>query len=280
MTGPALESRARARFAEILGRPEVPLDEAALAIAEEEYPRLDPAESLRALDALAARVRAGAGARPRPVSLLRALRAVLAEEERFRGNRDRYQDPRNSFLNEVLSRRLGIPITLSLVYMEVARRAGLALQGVGFPGHFLAKYVSPSGAEVFVDAFNGGEALSAEECLSRFKAVSGDRPFDPRYLAAVTPRQILGRMLHNLKVIYVEASDDVRAYWVIDRILMLAPNQAVEIRDRGLVAARLGASGPAARDLAAYLEAAPGAPDADDVRAVLASLRAHPARPN
>jgi regulator of sirC expression with transglutaminase-like and TPR domain len=280
VSGTALESRARARFGEILARPEVPLDEAALAIAEEEYPRLDPAESLRALDALAERVRSGAGPGHRPASLLRALRAVLAEEERFRGNSDRYQDPRNSFLNEVLARRLGIPITLSLVYMEVARRAGLPLQGVGFPGHFLVKYVSPSGAEVFVDAFNGGETLSPEECVSRFRAVSGDRPFDPRYLAAVTPRQILGRMLHNLKRIYLEANDDVRAYWVIDRILMLAPNQAIEVRDRGLVAARLGASGPAARDLAAYLEAAPGALDADEVRAVLASLRARPARPN
>lgn len=280
MTGTTLESRARARFADVLGRAEVPLDEAALAIAEEEYPGLDPAESLRALDALGRRVREAAGARPRPASLLRAIRTVLGDEERFRGNRDHYYDPRNSYLNEVLARKLGIPITLSLVYMEVARRAGLALQGVGFPGHFLAKYVSPSGAEVFVDAFNGGEALSPEECLSRFKAASGDRPFDPRYLAAVTPRQILGRVLHNLKRIYVEAGDDVRAYWVIDRILMLAPNQAVEIRDRGLVAARLGASGPAAKDLAAYLDAAPGTPDADEVRAVLASLRARPARPN
>ncbi|HSN92184.1 MAG TPA: transglutaminase-like domain-containing protein [Anaeromyxobacteraceae bacterium] len=280
MTGSPLESRARARFAELLGRPEVPLDEAALAIAEEEYPGLDPAGSLRTLDALAARVRAAAGDRPRPATLLPALRAVLAGEEGFRGNRDSYQDPRNSYLNEVLSRKLGIPITLSLVYMEVARRAGLPLQGVGFPGHFLSKYVSPSGVEVFVDAFNGGEALTAEECVSRFRAVSGDRPFDPRYLVAVTPRQILGRMLHNLKSIYVEGGDDVRAYWVIDRILMLAPNQAAEVRDRGLVAARLGAAGPAARDLAAYLEAAPGALDADEVRAVLASLRARPARPN
>jgi regulator of sirC expression with transglutaminase-like and TPR domain len=280
MTDPALESRARARFAELLARADVPLDEAALAVAEEEYPGLDPAEWLRALDALAARVRAAAGGRPRPASLLRGLRTVLAEEERFRGNSDHYYDPRNSYLNEVLARKLGIPITLSLVYLEVARRAGLALQGVGFPGHFLAKYVSPSGAEVFLDAFNGGEVLSPEECVSRFKVASGDRPFDPRYLAAVTPRQVLGRMLHNLKRIYLEVNDDVRAYWVIDRILMLAPNQAVEIRDRGLVAARLGASGPAARDLAAYLDAAPGALDADEVRAVLASLRAHPARPN
>jgi regulator of sirC expression with transglutaminase-like and TPR domain len=280
MTGVPLESRARARFADLVGRPEVPLDLAALAIAEEEYPGLDAAASLRTLDRLGDRVRDAAGERPRPVSLLRGLRAVLADEEGFRGNADHYYDPRNSYLNDVLERRLGIPITLSVVYLEVARRAGLRLEGVGFPGHFLVKYASPSGAEVFVDPFNGGEALSPDECVSRFRAAAGGRPFDPRYLAAVTPHQILGRMLHNLKRIYLEAHDDVRAYWVIDRILLLAPAQVGEIRDRGLVSARLGAAGPASRDLAAYLDQAPGAPDADDVRAVLATLRAKPARLN
>jgi regulator of sirC expression with transglutaminase-like and TPR domain len=280
VTRVALESRARARFAELLARPEVPLDEAALAIAEEEYPGLDPSASLRALDRLAERVTAAAGERARPVTVLRSLRTVLADEERFRGNADHYYDPRNSFLNEVIERKLGIPITLSIVYLEVARRVGLRLEGVGFPGHFLVKYVSPSRAEVFVDPYNGGEALSAEECVSRFGAASAGRPFDPRYLAAVTPQQILGRVLHNLKRIFVETNDDVRAYWVIDRLLVLAPAQVGEIRDRGLVSARLGAAGPASRDLATYLEQAPGALDADEVRAVLASLRAHPARLN
>jgi regulator of sirC expression with transglutaminase-like and TPR domain len=280
MTLLPLESRARARFAELVRREDVPLDEAALALAEEEYPGLDPARWLGVLDALAARVVAAAGARARPVAKLRALRAVLAEEERFHGNREHYQDPRNSYLNEVLERRTGLPITLSAVYMEVGRRIGLPLQGVGFPGHFLVKYVSPSGAEVFVDAFNGGEALSPEECVSRFRAVSGGRPFDPRFLSAVTPHQILGRMLQNLKRVYLDGADDVRAYWVIDRLLLLSPAQPAEIRDRGLVSARLGAAGPASRDLTQYLHQAPGAPDADDVRAVLASLRARPARLN
>ena len=150
----ALESRARARFAALIARDPVPLDEAVLAIAEEEYPDLDPAASLRALDRLAERVSAAAGERARPVSVLRALRSVLADDERFRGNPDHYYDPRNSFLNEVLERRLGIPITLSIVYLEVARRVGLRLEGVGFPGHFLVRSPAPNGLYV-ADPFEG-----------------------------------------------------------------------------------------------------------------------------
>src|SRR5512140_1564713 len=139
-----LESKARARFAAAIARDPVPLDEAALAIAQEEYPSLDVEEYLVRLDALGERVRRLAPA-PKAASTLAALRRVLHEEEGFRGNDKEYYDPRNSFLNEVLDRKLGIPITLSVLWIEVARRAGLALQGVGFPGHFLAKYASAGG---------------------------------------------------------------------------------------------------------------------------------------
>ena len=119
-----------------------------------------------------------------------------AEEEGLRGNEEDYSDPRNSFLNEVLDRKVGIPISLCVIWMEVARRAGLPLEGVGFPGHFLAKYVSPGGVEVFVDAFHRGEMLSADECVARYRARTGGRDLDRRYLAAVAPRQILARVLH------------------------------------------------------------------------------------
>jgi regulator of sirC expression with transglutaminase-like and TPR domain len=196
------------------------------------------------------------------------------DEEGLRGNERDYHDPRNSFLNEVLERRLGIPISLSVVWMEVARRAGLPLDGVGFPGHFLAKYVSPGGTAIFVDAYNGGEMLSADECVARYRARTGGRDLDRRYLAAVSPRQILARMLHNLRRIYLERRDDVRAYWVLDRLLVLAPGQAEALRDRGLVAARLGGGAAAARDLEAYLARAGDSPDAEEVRKVLAALRA------
>jgi regulator of sirC expression with transglutaminase-like and TPR domain len=269
----AIESEARARFAALIARDPLPLDEAALAIAAEEYPRLDVAAYLARLDVLAARVVQRSPVPGRSATALHALRSVLAEEEGLRGNDADYGDPRNSFLNDVLDRRLGIPISLSVVYMEVARRTGLPLEGVGFPGHFLAKYVSPSGREVFVDAFNGGEMLSADECAARYRARTGGRDLDRKHLAAVTPRQILTRMLANLRRIYLERSDDVRAYGVLDRMLLLVPGQLDALRDRGLVSARLGAAAPAERDLEAYLSRVPSASDAAEVRRVLAALR-------
>jgi regulator of sirC expression with transglutaminase-like and TPR domain len=268
----SVEGKARSRFAALLERDPIPLDEAALAVAEEEYPRLEPGGYLVRLDALAERVRRKAPL-GRSATALHALRKVLFEEEGYRGNEDDYGDPRNSFLNEVLDRRVGLPITLSILYIEVARRAGLELHGVGFPGHFLAKYTSATGAEVFVDAFHGGEMLSADECVARYRARTGGRDLDRRHLAAVAPRQILARLLYNLKRTYLERRDDVRAWWVLDRILLLAPNQLEALRDRGLVTARLGVAAAAERDLEAYLARATSATDVQEVRRVLAVLR-------
>jgi regulator of sirC expression with transglutaminase-like and TPR domain len=273
MMRPSLESQARVRFAALIARDPIPLDAAALAIAAEEYPELDERAYLERLDALGERVRRACPAPFRAASALRALREVLAAEEGLTGNADDYYDPRNSFLNEVLDRRLGIPISLSVVYMEVARRAGLALQGVGLPGHFLARYASPSGPEVFIDAFRGGEMLSADECTARFRDRSGGRELDRRWLAPVGASQILSRMLLNLQRIYADRKDDVRGYWVLDRILLVSPDHLGALRDRGLAAARLGGAAAAARDLEAYLSRAPGAADADDVRERLAALK-------
>jgi regulator of sirC expression with transglutaminase-like and TPR domain len=201
---------------------------------------------------------------------------VLAGELAPR-QREHYDDPRNSFLNEVLDRCAGIPITLSLVYIEVARRAGVEVDGVGFPGHFLARYLSPTGAEVFIDAFHGGEMLSADDCLGRYQARTG-RDLDRGLLGPATPRQIVLRMLGNLRRLYASQSDDVRSWWVLDRILLTAPNQLAALRDRGLAAARLGAAAAAARDLDAYLARAPDAQDVEDVRTALAELRHGPPR--
>jgi regulator of sirC expression with transglutaminase-like and TPR domain len=173
-------SAARARFAALIERPVIPLDEAALAIAAEEYPGLDPGPTMGALDVLAARVGETVGDLRPPLRVLQAMRTVLRAEG-FHGNEKEYYDPRNSFLNEVLSRKLGIPITLSLLTIEVARRLGLKLQGVGFPGHFLVKCSVQTGlpGDLFIDAFNGWELLAAEECTARFRAVLHGRPFDP-----------------------------------------------------------------------------------------------------
>ncbi|MGB8933432.1 MAG: transglutaminase-like domain-containing protein [Anaeromyxobacteraceae bacterium] len=264
---------ARARFQALLSTEDVPLAEAALAVAAEEYPSLDTGKYLARLDEIAARVRTHAPAPVRAGTILMAVRNVLFEEERFRGNDEDYYDPRNSFLNEVLDRRLGIPITLSLLYMEVARRVGLRLQGVAFPGHFLLKYAPQGGPEVFIDPYNGGEVLSSDECVARFKAASHGRPLDPRHLAGVGPKQILARLLHNLKRIYLERADDIRLWWVVDRLLQLDPDQPEELRDRGLISARLGAAAAASKDLTAYLDIASDSPDAAQVREVLETVR-------
>jgi regulator of sirC expression with transglutaminase-like and TPR domain len=269
---PLGESPARRRFASLIARPSVPLAETALAIAEEEYPGLDSGFYLARLDALGREVEGRLGPRRNAAATLRLLKAVLFEEEKFRGNVDEYYDPRNSFLNEVLERRLGVPITLSIIFIEVASRVGLPVQGVGFPGHFLVKYVAGA-REVFVDPYHGGDILSAEECAARFQARTQGRSLDPRHLEAVSVRQILGRMLHNLKKNYVEAADDVRALWVTDRLVLLAPEDPAERRDRGLIEARLGGTTAALADLGAYLSAAPSAEDVEEVRELCRQLR-------
>ncbi|HET6436721.1 MAG TPA: transglutaminase-like domain-containing protein [Anaeromyxobacter sp.] len=275
-----LDSAARARFQALIERPVLPLDEAALAIAAEEYPGLDSSAYLARLDALGALVRQRASEPQRAAARLRALCDVLFAELGFRGNEEAYYDPRNSFLNEVLERRLGIPISLSVLLMEVGRRVGVSLLGVGLPRHFLVKLQPAAGPEIFIDAFNGGALLSREECAARFQSGPVSSVVGPSWFQAVTPRQILARMLQNLKQIYVKQGDDVRSYWVIDRLVLLAPEAGEELRDRGLISARLGLRPAAARDLGAYLERTPDAPDASEIREVLAALRAAPSMLN
>lgn len=266
------ETPARRRFAELIGGADIPLDRAALAIAEEEYPGLPAEAYLRSIDELAVRARLRIAGRRGAADALRALRETLFDEAGFRGNDEDYYDPRNSFLNEVLDRRLGIPISLSVLFLSVAKRVDLRVQGVRFPGHFLVKHEA-GGRELFIDPYRGGEILTAEECAERYRASThGKGSFDPRFLDAATPRQILARMLHNLKRIYGEQGDDLRTLWVIDRLLLLSPGDPEERRDRGLVSARLGGTAAALADLRAYLAAAPGAADAAEVRELAAVL--------
>jgi len=264
---------ARVRFAALLARSEIPLDEAALAIAAEEYPDLDPGSILSELDRLASRAGEAVGDLRPPLRVLQSMRRVFLDAG-YRGNEQSYYDPRNSFLNEVVVRRLGIPITLSLLTIEVARRLGLQLQGVGFPGHFLVKCPAQAGlaGDVFIDAFNGWQLLGAEECTARFRAALHGRSFDQSFLEPVDSRHILTRLLHNLKRIYVERGDDVRTLWVVDRLLQVTPGDLEERRDRGLVSARLGGTVAARRDLEAYLRGNPRASDVEEVRELLKEL--------
>jgi regulator of sirC expression with transglutaminase-like and TPR domain len=263
----------RDAFAESLREPDERIDLArsALLIAAEEYPALDIDRYLTRLDALAGEVAprlAGARSASERVAVLNRF---LFAEHGFAGNREHYEDPRNSFLNEVLDRCAGIPITLSLVYMEVARRAGVEVHGVGFPGHFLVKHGEKDA--IVVDAFFQ-TVLTHEECQVRLAAVLGaEARLRPElHLRKATAREILVRLLGNLKVLYVRSADFGRALACCERILLVAPDAPHELRDRGLVYEKLECFGAAAADLERFLELAPDDESAGAVRERLASL--------
>src|ERR687887_666743 len=187
----AYQANARQLFTEMVQGPEprIDLGRAALLIASEEYPGLDVLRYVAKLEAMAAAMRRRAFRAAEPMAKIERLNVYLFDELGFRGNSQDYYDPRNSFLNEVLDRRLGIPITLSVVYLEVAARVGLAVQGVGFPGHFLVKHVAGERA-IFIDPFNRGELLSADDVMARHRARAAGRDLDPRVLEGVTARPI------------------------------------------------------------------------------------------
>ncbi len=277
-----MSSDARRRFAAIAARPDAEIDlaEAALVIAQEEYRDLDVAAYQRALERLGdgARCRVGAAAISArgglgPRDVVGALNRYLFDECGFRGNREAYYDPRNSFLNEVLDRRTGIPITLSLVYMEVGRRVGLPLVGIGFPGHFLVGCDAP-GERLLIDPFDGGRLLTEADCAAILARLHGRPvPLARHYLAPIGPRPFLVRMLANLKAVYLQREDYPRALAAVDRILLLTPDAADERRDRGLLHVKLQAFSLAAADLEAYLAARPGAPDREQVSRHLLTVR-------
>jgi regulator of sirC expression with transglutaminase-like and TPR domain len=246
--------------------PEAALAEAALVIARIEYPHLEAEPYLARLDAMgeAARERidrhvdeTGDGS---TLSRIKAFNAYLFEDQCFVGNRERYEDPRNSCLNEVLERRTGIPITLSLVYMEVARRAGLNIEGVNFPGHFLVRCpeLKRGGAsQLIIDPFHGGALLSERDCRVLLqKHVGSEVAFNRSLLAPATPRQIVVRMLLNLKRIYVHMRSFPQARDVTELLLAVTPSALSELRDRGLLAYHLNDVTGALRDLQTYLRLA------------------------
>jgi regulator of sirC expression with transglutaminase-like and TPR domain len=209
-----------------------------------------------------------------------ALNALLFREEGFRGNSDDYYDPRNSFLNEVLDRRTGIPLTLSAVYIEVARRAGVEVHGVGLPGHFVVRAPGP-GHGVLLDPFHGGARLSLEDCRKRLERIYARRvPIEPRMLEACGPRAMVLRMLRNLKAIYARREDHLRLLRVHDLLLRLTPGDPEELRERGLLHASIDCYDLAARDLEASLGHGRDAPEAALVRAQIEDLRRRAARLN
>jgi regulator of sirC expression with transglutaminase-like and TPR domain len=278
-----LETSLRERFGDLVAQPDAKLDLAlaSLLIAGLEYPALEIPRYLGQLQQL------GDEARERTCGLpagsdaaLDALNRLLFEELGFRGNSEDYYDPRNSYLNDVLDRRTGIPITLSTLYMEVARRAGLEVAGVGLPGHFIVK-VRLRRDEVLLDPYHGGVRLSAADCQRRLDRIfQGRVRLRPELLSACSRRDILIRMLRNLKAIHAKAGDHARCLSVVELLRCLDPESGEELRDRGLLYAALDCYGLALRDLEAYLARFPGVPEAAELAQHVAALRGKAARLN
>ena len=264
----------RSRFKSMVEQPEPELDlaGAALLIAAEEYPQLPLAPYLHRLDLLAERVRDRLGDETAPPIVLQELGRVLFEEERFRGNAEAYYDPRNSFLNDVLDRRVGIPISLSLVYLEVGWRLGLPLRGVSFPGHFLVRYEGEV-VRTLIDPFDGGRVRFEDEAQELLDRVYGGLVrLQPDFLQSTGKRDMLVRLLKNLKAIHLNARDDAKALAAIERILLIRPGAPAELRDRGMLLARSGRAAEAVADLERYLASSPEAPDARRVRRMIEEL--------
>jgi regulator of sirC expression with transglutaminase-like and TPR domain len=240
----------------------IELSRAALTIALTDYPELDIPDYLARIDLLAAEVAGRLGPEADIYRSIAALNYVLFTQYGFHGNRDDYFNPKNSFLNEVIERKTGIPITLSVLYMEVAQRVGLRLDGVGFPGHFLVKCVG-DGEEIVIDPFNSGEIISREDIDKMlFDLYGGKVMFHNDFLASSTKKDILKRMLANLKAIYIKGNDLVRSLSALDRLVILDPTSAVDIRDRGTVYLRLECYAQAREDFETYLRLRPDAEDA------------------
>jgi len=271
-----IENSTTERLRELLNRPEedMGLAEAALLIAQDEYPDLDISAYLQRLDDLSRDVRARLSPEALSENIIAAMNHILFQEEGFAGNAEHYYDRRNSFLNDVLDRKLGIPITLSIVYMEVGRRLGLSLEGVSFPGHFLVKLELERG-RIVLDPYLGGISLSEQELRNRLHQAYGDQLDAPmeRLLAGAGKRHILTRLLHNLKAIYLRKEEYTKVLPVIDRILLIRPDLPEELRDRGLIYERLECAQSALEDYQRYIELEPNAPDARDIRSRLINLR-------
>ncbi|MDR7094738.1 SirB1 family protein [Hydrogenophaga laconesensis] len=269
-------------FAALVGDDDaLPLFEAATSIAQDEYPDLDVQQVLGDVDQMLARVRRRCAADAGPLQRLRTLNQFFFRDMGFGGNVNNYYDPDNSFLNAVLRTRRGIPITLAVLWLELAQGLGLKAKGVNFPGHFMVKVNLPNG-QVVIDPFTG-QSLSREDLSERlepYKRRNGlvddfDVPVG-LYLQAATPRDILARLLRNLKEIHRTQEDWLRLIAVLDRLLILLPDAWIEYRDRGLAWAEMGDVRLAVADLETYVEHADDALDRETISHRLQELRRAP----
>ncbi|HSM83751.1 MAG TPA: tetratricopeptide repeat protein [Nodosilinea sp.] len=264
----------RERLYQELQRPteQVSLARAALYIAQEDYPYLVVEDYLAMLDRMAAALSQRLPQDRYPLKIIRAINDYLFTELNFSGNSLEYYDPRNSFLNEVLERRVGIPISLSLVYLELASRVGFPMVGVSMPGHFLIRPTVEE-MDIFVDPFHRGEILFEQDCRDRIKQMFGDSAqLEPQHLRPIAPATFLVRLLTNLKLIYLQNRDVSKALDAINRILLIHPETVGEWRDRGLIHYQQGLLDNAQRDLERYLFEQPDAADAFEIRRVIEQI--------
>ena len=272
-------------WARIIAAPDdsINLAEAALAIAAEEYRDLDIRAYLERLDEMGATLKRRLWPDISTADSVRTLNHYLFDELGFSGNSADYYDPRNSFLNDVIERRLGIPITLSVVYMEVGRRVGLSLHGISFPGHFLVKCSVRDGA-IVLDPYAKGVSLGVEDLVRRLRTwrngLEPDAELVKQTLATAGSREILARILRNLRSIYLTKGTLTKALHACDRIISLAPQAAEEYRDRGKIYLDLECFRAALADYRTYLLLKPEADDADEVQGRTMELQQLAARLN
>lgn len=265
----------RRLFSEMVGRTDEDIDlvRAALYISGEEYPDLNVDHYLNILDSLAEEARKYIGLTGDVRDTIQRLGEFLFVHQKFGGNDEDYYDPRNSYLNEVLDRHIAIPITLSLVYMEVARRLGLVFEGIGLPGHFVLR-TGPPEYELYVDAFNGGQILSRSDCERTVHDLfQGRIEFRQEFLRPYTKREFLVRMLNNLKINYSTKEDYHRAISFADHIAIIDPQLGSNLKERASFYYTLKQYRTAIRDLETYLETNPQAPDADQVRRQIQAIQ-------
>jgi regulator of sirC expression with transglutaminase-like and TPR domain len=274
--------KARRIFTELAALDEdlFPLDRAALALGLDAYPDLDIDSYLKRLDILAGHTEVLAGQDRSTENIIQSLNEVLFIQEGLRGNNEDYYDPRNSYLNEVLDRKTGIPISLSVIYMEVARRLDFPIQGVGLPGHFILK-CSNADLELYIDAFDQGKILSLKDCQEFLdKNYGGTLTVQPNLLQAMDKKAIISRMLFNLKGIYYQKEEFDKALVVIEKILMLNPGLSTEVRDRGLLYMQTSLFAKALADLEFYMKNTPSPEDGSSIKKHIQTLRSIVGSPN
>ncbi len=270
-------SPARQKFWQIAHTPDSEMSmnhllEGALAIAWEEYPKMDLGHYREILDRMVSDLQPRITKISYPLKIVQEINKYLFVEQNFCGNDNDYYNPRNSFITDVLDRRLGIPLSLSIVYMVIGDRLGFPIEGISFPGHFIIRPQHPD-LEIFIDPYNKGEILFPEDCANKLEQLYGKRiPLQPEYLAPVSIRRILDRLLNNLKLIYLRNHSPSKALAAIERSLMLNPHVPTQWRDRGLICYQLDRYTEARIDLENYLQQIPYAEDGQIIMKLLSEM--------